>query len=222
MDFRWPAKASSKPAIRGTGFALLVGRERETMFHTLFANRAAARVIRRTLGGLLSLALVTSCAPPPRASTSSTNASLKFLKAMSMSGLNANGDWACPSSPNLSYQGHVGNNGGYSYNGDGDFEVCASRANTPTTSQRFLISGTTSSSSICVYPAFASQTSDLEIVAQPQCFSVTESAIDVTFLPAAGKTVNYMIIVDVSYTQALDACLSGPTACPPRSEGFVN
>lgn len=173
---------------------------------------------------LLAAALLTACAPPPPQSADGSpalTAAIKSALAASTSnaaGMQSDASWSCPISDNVTLKDNI-NYEGFDYTGTDDFLVCSAKTN-GSRSQAFSykISGSTQSSSICVYPMYTGYSSSLMLMSTPQCFPVTGSPIIATFSATA---INYILIVDENYTDALAECLSGSSSCPPHAEGLV-
>jgi hypothetical protein len=174
----------------------------------MFKLRAA--VVAKVFA-ILCAGLVTACAPPPKSSKAVDRTAA--LRAAGLAASNDDANWRCPYEANVTLKDYIGN-GGWDYTGTGDYKVCVSRSSTST----FKVSGTAGSQAICVYPMRVSYTGTPQLVETPKCFGINGSAIEVSF---QAKDINYMVIVDANYTDAMSSCLGGPSPCPSHSEGFV-
>lgn len=115
--------------------------------------------------------------------------------------------WNCPSNDNVLPT----NSFDYSFNGH--FSVCYHR----TDASKFVVSGSSSASTLCAYPLKASGNS-LTVLESPKCFSVANGSVVLDF---GSNEVNYMVIVSSSYTNQMNQCLSSSATCPAYSKGFV-
>ncbi|MBI3543129.1 MAG: hypothetical protein HY075_07640 [Deltaproteobacteria bacterium] len=178
-----------------------------------------------TLGKVLALvaaALVFGCAPPPPASPVTADRAAAMRSASSSAALvngGASGSWTCPSSPNVLLKDNISINGTWDYTGADDYKVCVASGSgsSPTA---FKVTGSTASRLLCIYPMHAGSSGAPKLVASPQCYSVTGAAILPNFATPSA-TINYMLIVDGNFTEAMDSCLSDTTSCPAHSEGFI-
>lgn len=181
--------------------------------------------------GLVAAAFVFGCAPQNNGSTaakSSVQAAgrMAALSALSVGGgaLDNGSDWNCPYEANVTLKDHIAPGGGYDYSGGESFTVCASRTKTPATT--FKISGNTRAKAICVYPmrtgysaGSGSYSAMPGLADNPKCMAITGAPIMVSFKESAD--INYMVIVDANYAEAMNNCLSSTASCPAHSEGFV-
>lgn len=127
-------------------------------------------------------------------------------------------EWACPGSPNIALKDYIDFNkgiGSFNYTGSQDFTACTSKR----VASSYLISGSTSSKQICIYPMLVTGSANIMLAAEPQCYNVKGGAITATFSSSA--KINYLVIVDANMTDALDGCLSSSSPCPTHSEGYV-
>lgn len=130
-------------------------------------------------------------------------------------------NWICPMSANVTLNDNVSGNG-YDYSGSKNYTVCATRDADAGKASRFLIiPHSTSSRTVCFYPMRASRSvaSTPSLMANPECRAVQGLEFELDFGPITD--INYMVVVDVNYTDAMNACLSGPSPCPAHSKGFV-
>jgi hypothetical protein len=164
---------------------------------------------------IVSLWLV-GCAPTPTKPPTVANPTSQMMASTGLKKMGGSGDltsWYCPGSPNVTLKDDVGF-GGFDSTGSEDFTVCVHRDD----NTKFRISGNTSSKSLCVYPMMTASGSSISLVEAPKCFAIGSTAIEADFV---SKSINYFVVVDANYTAALNSCLSGTSACPPHSEGFV-
>ncbi len=97
---------------------------------------------------------------------------------------------------------------------DSAFTVC--RAKNDAT--RFMITGYTSSQTLCIYPAERKSGSSTAIViSAKQCHTFGTTGI-ITQMPAI---TNYVYIIDADHSNAMDAALSGTGNYPPYTGGSI-
>ncbi|MEW6055970.1 MAG: hypothetical protein AB1540_05085 [Bdellovibrionota bacterium] len=134
-------------------------------------------------------------------------------------------NWRCPHSDNVTLRDSI-SLGGFDFTANGSFKVCVGRND----DAKFRVRGTTSSGSLCVYPlqvCYSRQSSNcvatnggalVRLLETPQCAVVSRAPLEFQF---NSRNANYMVIVDINFTNDMNRCLSGSSACPPHSEGFV-
>jgi hypothetical protein len=71
---------------------------------------------------------------------------------------------------------------------------------------------------LCIFPMYSAASNNLQLVDFAQCYSNNGSNIEAQFRSA---NINYLVIVDAQYLDAMTSCLSGPSACPPHAEGYL-
>jgi hypothetical protein len=177
-----------------------------------------------TLGKLIAVvaaALVFGCAPPPRQSSIADPANA--LKALSAASAAANAGYNCPTDYNVTLKDNITEDG-FDYSGNESFTVCSSTS----TAGVLKISGSTDWDAICVYPMTFGYNAGANnyngtptLIDAPQCFGIGSGAVKTQPFNLNGYTLNYVAIVDANHSQAMNACLSGPSPCPPHSEGFI-
>jgi hypothetical protein len=183
------------------------------------------RVVRALSIGAIVTAALASCGPLPAVESSVDRADALAAAVDINGGSNTDSAWNCPTEDNVTLKSNV-NGDSFDYSGSQSFKVCGSTSNgaAGATSSTFKITGQTSWRYMCVLPgAYGySQSAGTPVFTvdytQTRCYAVTSKAIEVTF---NSPDVNYMVIVDYNYYQAMLNCLSGSSACPTHSEGFV-
>lgn len=126
------------------------------------------------------------------------------------SALSSSTDWRCPEPGSFNITPSSGRLGT-----DGSFTACRA-ANDPS---RIKLSGLTRSAAICVYPMSQSiGSSNISLVDQRKCYAIGSGPIVIQF---NSSQVNHLYIVDSQFTNAMEACLNGPSECPPYSAGSL-
>lgn len=167
------------------------------------------------LFAVVAAALVFGCAPPSPSGTTADR--MAALKAAALSGSAAaiSGSWSCPTNSNVNLKDNITLTG-WDFTGTDDYKVCRSTSS----NLSFKVTGSTASGALCFYPMYQGSTGAPQVVATPTCYSVTGSPILPVFASATA-TINYMVVVDANYTEAMNSCLSSSTPCPAHSEGFI-
>lgn len=171
---------------------------------------AVAKII-----ALIASVLVFGCAPPSPGPLAPNRLAGVKGAASNMASMVSDGEWRCPDDDNILPKDYIGPNG-YDYSGSNSFRACVGR----TSQSRFKISGATTSRAVCVYPMHSGYGGgDIALAASPKCFAVDGSPIVAEFSSSAN--INYLVIVDTNFTNAMNACLSSASPCPAHAEGFV-
>lgn len=160
-----------------------------------------------------------ACGPLPMTETPADRSSAIAALAGSE---DTDSTWDCPYNDNVTLKGNV-NGDSFDSSGVNSFLVCSATTNSASSqTTSFKISGRTSWRYLCVFPAYYGYSSSagaptFQIQDQAQCFAAGNSPIQVTFR----NHVNYMIIVDYDYYEAMVGCLGRSQSCPTHSEGFI-
>ncbi|MBI3555370.1 MAG: hypothetical protein HY074_03780 [Deltaproteobacteria bacterium] len=175
-----------------------------------------SRFLIAKLFAIVAAALVFGCAPPsPNGMAPDRMAALKAASLTGGAAAVSDGNWSCPSSANVLLKDNIITTG-WDFTGLDDFTICKSTSN----NLSFKVNGTTESGALCFYPMNQPATGAPHLAANPQCYSVTGSAILPVFTNATA-TINYMVVVDANYTEAMNKCLGSSSPCPAHSEGFI-
>lgn len=161
------------------------------------------------------------CGGQPTRQTTIPNPLSVFKGSSQAHASSLDNDWICPPSANITLNNNVSGNG-YDYSGARNYTVCATRNADAGKASRFLIiPHSTSQRTVCFYPMRASRSvaSTPALKANPQCRAIQGTELELDF--GQVTDINYMVVVDVNYTDAMNACLSGPSSCPAHSKGFV-
>lgn len=163
---------------------------------------------------VVASAIVCACGPNTNRAKPVVPDRSAIFSSLEISDIGEN--YRCPYSANVVLKDGIAPGGGFDYTGKNDFTVCVSR----NAVNSFLIEpNRPTASAICAYPMHQGSSGAPQLVEAPKCSSVSGSAgIEMSF---NSKDINYMAIVDVSFTDAMNSCLSGTAACPSHSEGFV-
>jgi hypothetical protein len=156
-------------------------------------------------------ALTTGCAPergPAKVlGNGDSNPNADEARASSTGSLAA--DYDCPLRPNVTPTSD------FNFGSESNFTVCRAK----TKSQRFLIEKSVSSNKtrFCAYPMKATGSS-LVLVDFAKCFDLANNAAELEF---NSNEISQMIIVYYGDSDAMNRCLSGSSACPTYSQGFI-